>query len=350
MDKHSEQTAKGVALGGMGVLGAVLALLLLIYLRQIVVALFLGLTLSVSMTPVVERLRRYHVPAAIAVLLVYSTVVGAIVAFFWFAVPDLVRELQGLTDQLEELQARYDETADDFSLPPFEEVLASARGELAGLADQLATGAFLVVGAIAYVVTILVVGLFATLTKDQTRDLVLSLAPERHRARTAEVLDLLAHRLRVYVFAELVGMFTIGLIVYIGLLILDIRFPLVLASFAFLFEILPIVGPWLAFAPALAVALTEGVFEAIAVTLFYLGVQAFESYVLVPFVHGRESHVPGLVLIVAILVGGALMGIVGALVAIPAALVIHTLLVEVIIPWRQREARTAPSGSSRSPQ
>jgi predicted PurR-regulated permease PerM len=136
-------------------------------------------------------------------------------------------------------------------------------------------------------------------------------------------------------------MFVVGMLTYVGLTIIGVRFPLILAAIAFLFELVPNVGPWAAYLPALTVALTDGWTTAIKVSALYLAIQALENYLIVPVIHGREAEMPALLIIIAILVGGALMGILGALIALPVALVLHTLFFDVLVPWRQRKIEEA---------
>jgi predicted PurR-regulated permease PerM len=143
-------------------------------------------------------------------------------------------------------------------------------------------------------------------------------------------------RMRRYMLAEFAGMTAIGVLTYIGLKALGMPYAFSLAAIAFLLEILPILGPWLAFIPALLVALTEGWTTTVLVCVLYLALQQIESYVIVPVFHRRGTGMPELLILAAVLAGGSLMGILGALVALPMAVIVYTLFVDVFVPWRHQ--------------
>jgi predicted PurR-regulated permease PerM len=168
------------------------------------------------------------------------------------------------------------------------------------------------------------------------RVIALSFASPHQRPDFEAVLDKVAVGLRGFMRGEAIAMVIIGVVTYIGLTIIGIRLPLLLAFLAFLLEVLPLLGPWLAFFPALAIAATHGVWAMVAVSLLYLGIQAFENYIVTPMVHARESQMPAMLIFTALLIGGGLMGLMGALIALPAAVILHILFFEVLMPWNDR--------------
>jgi predicted PurR-regulated permease PerM len=331
----------GVALGGAAVLGAVLLVMLLLQLRTLLAVLFLGVIVGLALSPVAEQLNRWRVPKVLAVLAVYGVIATLLGLFVWYAAIELTDEFSELEDRIEELRADYDDWAEERGWPISDDAGEFLSDNGSGVANNAVSQAFNIAGSLFYVFTIFFVGLLFTVSKDRMRALALSLLEPHQRERTEELLDKLGHRLRRYVVAELATMFAVGGLTYAGLTLLGIRFPLILATIAFLLELLPTIGPWLAYVPALAVALTQGWEEAIKVSALYLGIQAAENYLIVPVVHGREAQMPALLIIVAILVGGALMGILGALIALPVAVILQTLFLDVVVPWRKRKVEEA---------
>ncbi|HMO96911.1 MAG TPA: AI-2E family transporter, partial [Tepidiformaceae bacterium] len=95
--------------------------------------------------------------------------------------------------------------------------------------------------------------------------------------------------------------------------------------------------PWLAGIPAVTLALTVSPELAITVAFFYFVLQQVESNVVIPLVQRHQTEVPAVVVLVAVLLGAASMGILGALIALPLAIVIHTLVTEVVVPWRTQQ-------------
>jgi predicted PurR-regulated permease PerM len=103
----------------------------------------------------------------------------------------------------------------------------------------------------------------------------------------------------------------------------------VLALIAAIGEMIPIVGPLLAAIPAIAVAFSVSPGLALGVTIFFVAQQQFENHVLVPKVMARQVGVSAVVVVIALLIGGSLLGVVGAILAVPTAAILHVLLQEL---------------------
>lgn len=313
--------------------------LFLLHVREILAVVFLGIILGIAISPVPNYLVRWHIPRAASVLLVYAVFGGVVALVVWYAVPEVTDELSRLfNDDENGFEQRYAETAEEYDLPPLEDVRDYVEPAARSLAPAATRQALLVASGLLYVLTIFVVALLFNTVKDSAQELFLSLVPKSSRDRTAEVLDLLARRIRRYALGELMSMTIIGLLTYVGLRILGVPFPFLLAVLAFSMELLPVLGPWLAGVPAVALALTEGPGVALAVVVFYLFLQFLESNVVLPLVQRRQTEMPALIVLVSVLIGGAAMGILGALASLPLAVIVYTVMAEVVVPWRQRRA------------
>ncbi|WP_131816414.1 AI-2E family transporter, partial [Mycolicibacterium porcinum] len=120
------------------------------------------------------------------------------------------------------------------------------------------------------------------------------------------------------------------------LMVLDVPYPLLLAVLVALLDLIPIVGSTLAGIIVALVALTVSVPVSLATVVFFVALRLVEDYLLVPRIIGRTVQVPPLVTVVAVLLGGALLGIVGALLAIPIAAAILLLARETLFPQLDR--------------
>lgn len=340
MNKNSLQYAPSLIVGGLAILGVYLLLELLVAIREIAVVILLGVFVGVVLTPIASYLTRFRVPRTVSVLLVYVVIAGAVATVVWFAIPQVARELNALPDALEVLREDYDAFRNDTGLPPLEDLERYARQGLSFLAPSLAAQALTAFSVLAYLLTILVVALFFSHVQPQAHSLVLSLFSPGTRGQAADVMTHTAHRLRGYFQAQIISMTIVGVATYIGLTLLGIPFPLLLAFVAFLAEILPILGPWIGFVPALIVAATQGWEAMVMVSIFYLVLQQVESNIIQPIVTSRRTELPALLVIVSIIVAGSLMGILGALAALPIAIVIQTFVMDVVVPWRQRQVES----------
>jgi predicted PurR-regulated permease PerM len=124
-------------------------------------------------------------------------------------------------------------------------------------------------------------------------------------------------------------MFIIGLTTYIGLTILGIEYALPLAVIAGLLELVPTIGPIISSVPAILIALVQSPVLAIAVAALYLLIQQAENNIIVPKVMERAVGVLPLVTILALLIGGTLFGVVGAVIAVPTVAMIQVVVEEL---------------------
>jgi predicted PurR-regulated permease PerM len=134
-----------------------------------------------------------------------------------------------------------------------------------------------------------------------------------------------------YVFGNVVTSLIAGVATFVWCAMFDIPYPLLLGAFVALLDLLPYGSTVAGFIVA-AVALTVSIPVSIATVAFYVAFRLAEDYLLVPKIIGRAVKVPAGVTVVAVLIGGALLGIVGALVAIPVAAALQLLTQELFFP------------------
>jgi predicted PurR-regulated permease PerM len=162
-------------------------------------------------------------------------------------------------------------------------------------------------------------------------DLFVRLFPSEHRERIAAV----SGRVAVKISAWLGGQMLLGLIIgvtsAVGLALLGVPYFFVLATIAGIGEMIPMVGPLLSAIPAVAVALTVSPGLALAVAVFFMVQQAIENNVLVPKVMGQQVGLSAVAVIVALTIGTELLGIVGALLAVPTAAIVQVLVEELFL-------------------
>ena len=177
--------------------------------------------------------------------------------------------------------------------------------------------------------TFLILTLYLLVDVDLLLLLLLLLFPGARRARA----DAASREITVKVSAWLGGQMLLALIIgatsAIGLYLLGIPYFYVLALISAIGEVIPVVGPILAAIPAIAVASTVSLQKAVLVTIFFVVQQQFENHVLVPKVMERQVGVSAVTVIVALLIGGQLLGIVGAILAVPTAAILQVVLADL---------------------
>jgi predicted PurR-regulated permease PerM len=157
------------------------------------------------------------------------------------------------------------------------------------------------------------------------------LAPKSRRARMVLLTDEILVRIGGYVLGNLLTSFIAGLGTWVWCLAFGIQYALLLGFMVALLDLIPVVGSTIGGIIVALIALTHSLPIAIATGVFYLLYRFLEDYLLTPKIMARTVQVPGLVTVIATLIGGTLFGIIGALIAIPVAAALKLLLEETTL-------------------
>ena len=309
---------------------------LLYQLLDVVLLVFLGVTLAAALQPWHTRLCGLGVPRGIAVLLIYLLFALVLAGLAVLALPALVEELgQLLATVPEKYGTLLGWLRDSDSrmlrlfgqrLPPFE----SLPSTVTVVTAESVRGIFgLTTGFLAlltWVVTVFAVAFYWTLDVPRLERLVLSMLPVARRTQALGAWREIESKLGAYLRAQGIAMVVVGVASGVGYVLIGLPNPLALAVLAGLFEGIPLLGPFLAAVPALLAALAFGP----PVVLLTLGwstlVQLLESNVLVPRIMSHAVGVSALVSLVAILAFGSTYGVLGVFIAVPLAAVVQVVL------------------------
>jgi len=189
------------------------------------------------------------------------------------------------------------------------------KGNLAGLTGFLVTG-----------LVILFVGIFGAAEPNMYRSGLLHLVPPAQRRRAEQAIDTLTFNLRWWLVGQVVLMILMWATTTTGLWLIGVPFALTLGLIAGILELVPYIGPWISAVPTALIALTVGPTEVLLVLALYLALHILEGYVLVPLVQRRAVHLPPAVTLVAQVLLGELLGLMGLFVAAPLTLCAVVLL------------------------
>jgi predicted PurR-regulated permease PerM len=205
-----------------------------------------------------------------------------------------------------------------------------------------------VVEIIGYAATSVVLAIYFIADAERTRGALYALFPRRFHVRLARVLMNLETIVGGYLRGQIITSVAIGVFTFALLSILRVPNALALAAFAAVTDVIPFVGGLLATTPAVLVALSRGTAVTTIVLAAMIGYQEFESRVIVPRVYGRALRLSSAVVVIALLAGGKLGGIIGALLALPIAAALRMLVEELRVDLpgddtddRQMRARDA---------
>jgi predicted PurR-regulated permease PerM len=307
---------------------------LLIRARSVLILIGLALFIAAGLDPAVAWLTRHRAPRWAAVIAILLVVAGVLAAFVAAAIPPLTAQATALAHELptyvHTLQDHNSELGRLNTKYHIEQKLSSLLSSkgTALVGGVLGAGELVLSAASSFLVLAVLVIYFLG-AMPRIRLFAYRLAPQSRRARTILIGDEIFTRVGGYVLGNFLTSVIAGIGTYVWLLIFSVPYPILLALLVALLDLIPVIGSTVGGAIVSLVALTVSLPVAIATLGFYIAYRLAEDYLIVPRVLGRTVQVPAVVTVVAVLLGGALMGIVGALVAIPVAAALRLLLHEV---------------------
>ena len=323
--------------------------------RDVLLLIYVSGLLAIGFSPIVRLIERQKVlpigtrrfPRWLAILVLYLAIIGVLVGVGFMVVGPLVEQSQQLVAALPGMIDR----AQDFLIAKgllsqrlsWQEAIARAPGTGGGQAVGTVVGAVVgVVGGLFGLFTILILTFYIMVEADALRGTMLHLFAPAARARVAAASADITLKLSAWLGGQLLLGGIIGATSALGLWLLGVPFFYVLALISGIGELIPVVGPILAAIPAVAVAASVSLNKVLLVLGFFIIQQQFENHVLVPKIMERQVGVSPVTVIVALLIGGKLLGIVGAILAVPTAAILQVVFTEIVAQRdRERKAGSA---------
>lgn len=330
------------------------ALWLLNSLMPILIVIATALMLVGTLHPAVGWLERRRVNRHVAIGVVFLACGAAAAATALITVPALFGQVAHTLQQLPHLQQRLADTLETHQLT---EPLATAirnfkpQDRLRSVNASAAINTSLnVVEVVGYAATAIVLAIYFISDAERTRGALYAVVPRRFHVRLARVLLNLETIVGGYLRGQLITSVAIAVFTFALLSISRVPDALALAAFAGLTDVIPFVGGLLATTPAVVVALSRGTGTATIVLVAMILYQELESRVIVPRVYGQALRLSSAVVVIALLVGGKLGGIVGALLALPIAAALRMLVEElrVELPGDDSDDRTLRARDARA--
>lgn len=297
------------------------------------VAFFLALGLEPAASWFVNR----RLPRWAATTLVFVIFLAAMGAFVAAAIPPLAQQATDLANQVPHyLQQAQDHSSaigrlnDRFHLQ--QRITDAVKGSGGSALNEVVSAGTAVFGALADSLIVVVLTVYFLVDMPRIRTTLYRLVPHTRRPRAILIGDEVFAKVGAYVLGNVLISVIAGAATFIWLTAFGVPYALLLGIFVAVLDLVPIVGSTIAGVVVAAVALTVSIPVCIATIVFFVVFRLLEDYLLVPRIIGRAVKVPALITVVAVLVGGALLGIVGALVAIPIAAALQLLTQEVLYP------------------
>jgi predicted PurR-regulated permease PerM len=329
-------------LGALGVLLAIGIVNAIASARSVLILIAVAMFLAVGLNPVVEGLTARGMRRGFAILIVFVAVIGAFVAFGFAVLPPVIEQTNAF---VKELPNYLDDLRGNRTIRDFDNnyhVIAKAQAYVTGpgLGQRLFGGLLgvgrVVVGAVFSAFSVLIMTLYFLAALPSMKHQAYRLIPATRRERVVLLTDEILNRIGGFVSGALTVAFIAATASYFFLMILEMPFALALAVFVGILDLVPLVGATIAAVMVSTIGFIQSPGTGIACVIFYVAYQQFENYVIYPRVMRRAVDVPAPVTVVAVLIGGALLGVTGALLAIPVAAAALLVIRQVTIPRMDR--------------
>ncbi|MCF2147230.1 AI-2E family transporter [Desmonostoc muscorum LEGE 12446] len=325
----------------IGLIAIVLSLYILWQIREVLLLMFAAVVLATTLNRLAKRFQRSGMKRGFAVLLSVAIFFALIVGFFWLIVPPFAQQFQELTYRVPEGFGRFNSWLDGLRtripaelvpyIPDFNSLIQQAQpfvNRLLGNSFAFVSGSLEVV-----LKVLLVLVLTGMLLADPVayRKVFVRLFPSFYRRRVEGILTKCEISLGGWVIGAVIAMGVVGLMSVVGLSVLGIKAALALAVLAGFLNLIPNLGPTMSVLPAMAIALLDEPWKAIAVLILYFIIQQVESNFITPVVMAHQVSLLPAVTLIAQLFFVTFFGFLGLFLALPLTVVAKIWVQEVLI-------------------
>lgn len=306
---------------------ALLAGLVFLYMvREVIAILFVSIILTAALNPWINWLQKKRIPRGVGLLFTYLILLGIIALALTAIAPPVIEQINQFAKNL---PAYYEKVSGLFShlrqspegrtlVDNMQSVLQSLGGTLQATTKGVFSTVTGFLGGLVSLVLVLVVTFYLASHKEGLGRIFDSIAiPHKYRPYLVHASDRMQKKVGAWLKGQLVLMLIIGLLCYVGLLVLGVKYALVLALIAGLTEIIPYIGPWIGGSLAAFVAFVQSPFLGVSTVVLYAVIQQLENHILVPRVMKKAVGLNPVVVILSIIAGAKVGGVVGALIAVP---------------------------------
>ncbi len=334
---------KSSAVLALGIIFSISLLAAFVLLARPVALFFLAFCIAAALTPLV-KLFATRLPRTPSVLLTYLLLVLAFVLLVLLVLPTFFTQFRELRDRLPELLEQGKQFLADNSIT--DEQINSIASQATSIIPNLIAAPTVFFSGLLEVVLVLIVSLYLLLDAPKVRDFLLSLVRNDKRDFVEALGKEIVQVAGGYVRGVGLGMILVGTVTSIGLALIGLPFALVLGILAGLLEVLPTIGTLIAAVPIIAIGFLQSPTTGVITAIFVLIVQQLQGNLISPMIMKSQAEVPRFLVPLAVVAGGAIGGILGALIAVPIVAVVRVLTLRVIAPFiREKSGVIAPEPS-----
>ncbi|EAF0356746.1 AI-2E family transporter [Listeria monocytogenes] len=324
---------------------------LMVILKTIAAPIILAGISYYLFNPIIDWLEKHKWKRGWAIALLYLVIIGLIILLFSFVIPAVKDQIVSLFKSFPGYWDQITQKFDEFSRSSlFDQIKDKLNTNMSDIMKTLSTkgtsvinSAISSIGSIVGTVTEVVLAIVTTplvlfyLLKDGKKlpDFLLKMLPVNGRAHTRQVLGEANHQISSYIRGQIIVSLCIGILLFIGYLIIGLPYALTLAIIAACTSIVPYLGPAIAITPAIIIAIVTSPWLLIKLIIVWCVVQLLEGKFISPQVMGKTLKVHPITILFVILVAGNLFGVLGVIFAVPGYAVLKVIVTHVFI-WFKR--------------
>jgi len=319
----------------LGVLLVALVALSVYNTRGILIEVLIALFIAVSLDPAVRRLNRWGMKRGWAVAVILLITIAIVAGFLVSVIPSMVHQFQvlihdfpGYAKELQDRSPSLRKFSDRYHLT------TRIEGLLASLPGKISTGAITftrrLFSALFTTLTVLVLTIYFMADLPRLRQSAARLFPKAHRAEVAKITDVMVDKVGAYMIGNVAISLFAGVATFVCFTALGLPFAVPVGFAVAVFDLIPMIGATLGAIVCVGVALlTSNIWpETVVVIIFFVGYQQLENYVIAPRVQNQAVSLSAAAVLLAGLIGATILGLIGALMAIPVAAALKVIFAE----------------------
>jgi predicted PurR-regulated permease PerM len=327
-------TVRTLVVSALIVLAIVALVILLSQVLGIVLVVLVAIVFAEGIRPLAHRLVAVGVPLPLAIVMVYVALLAFLVLLIALLVQPIISEAQSLANNFPTYQHQVTGFVNGLQSQFHINVdIGSKIDSALGAAQQVlfAIGST-IFGIVVDFILVLVIGFLWLVSSDRLKAFVVDLMPPRHQVVARDVFREIGFRMGGYLRAVALNSVAVGAATGIACALLNLPSPILLGIFAGLTAAVPLVGPFIGVVPPVLLGFSVSPAYPVLVLVVLLAIQLIDANTVVPLVMNRVVALPALAVVLALLIGGALQGLIGALLAVPIAAAVQVVLLRVVVP------------------
>jgi len=303
--------------------GFILMLGIVWLIKDLIFSLFIAFIIAGALRQPVDFLEKKKIPRSVSSIIIYFIFIFTIFYLFVLIIPPLASEIIILSKNLPKIIIKVlPALSSNFNLGVFSNNIPSLANETISLIKTAFSN-------VVFITSTLFFGFYFLLEKNLAQRLLGNFFEDIELNKINFVSERAQKRMAGWFWGEIILMIVVGLLTYVGLNLMGMKFALALAVLSGLLEVVPNLGPITATVPAFLIGLSQSNILGLSMIALYFIVQQLENHLIVPFVMKKAVGIHPIITLIALIIGGKLAGIMGVILAIPVTIFLETILIEV---------------------